>query len=140
MVAMHINKSRTIPEIFDIVASKESKEEKVKLLRAYNTKGLQYIINGIYNVNWDGMAIPSFEYSNRPPEVCAININNAIGKLESAYKYRHSNSKVAEKNLITILEEVSNPEADLIINMINGKKIPGISKSVFKEAYPNFFL
>lgn len=137
---VHINKSRTVPEVFDIVASAETNDEKVALLKAYETKGLRFIVNGLYNVDWEGVQIPKFKINHRPPEICTQNINSAIGKLEAAYRFRHSKPEVSRRNLLLVLEEVSAPEAELLVNMMKGKKVEGISKAIFKKAFPAFFL
>jgi len=136
---LHINKSRTVPEVFDLIREEESNEDKVKLLRAYNTKALQFVINGLYNVDWEGLKIPKYTPNHRPPEICSMNLNTSIKKIESAYKLRYSNPKVSERNLLLVLEEMSADESELLVNMIKGKKVEGISKSVFRKAYPVFF-
>lgn len=135
----YINKSRTVPEVFDVVSEAETKEEKVALLRSYNTKALQYVINAMYNVDWSGMPIPKVKFNHRPPEICNANISNSLTRIESAYRNREANPEVSKKNLIRVLEEVSEREAKLLIDIFKGRKVPGISKSVFKEAYPKFF-
>lgn len=135
----YVNKSRTIPEVFDVVLDADSKEEKVALLRAYNTKALQYVINALYNVDWTGMPIPKVKLNHRPPEICDANLNTSLTRIESAYKNRYINPQSAERNMRRILEDISEREARLLIDIIKGKKVPGISKAVFKEAYPVFF-
>lgn len=135
-----INKSRTVPEVFDIIRDAESKEEKIALLRAYDTKALQYIINGMYNVDWSGLPVPKIKFNHRPPEICNANLNTSLTRIESAYKHRFDNPENAKRNLVRILEEVSEREARLLLDMFKGKKVQGISKAVFKEAYPSFFL
>lgn len=136
---VHINKSKTVAEIFDFISKVEDKDEKVAYLKAYNTKALQYVINGLYNVDWTGMPIPNYTPNKRDPYICNMTINTAIPRIEQAYRYRHSNKGLSEKNMQIVLEELSAPEAALIVNMIKGKKVPGISKSSFSEAYPQFF-
>ena len=67
---MHVNKNRTVPEVFDVVAEKDSVDEKIMLLKAYDTKALRYIIHAMYNVDWSGMKIPRVKLNHRPPEIC----------------------------------------------------------------------
>lgn len=136
---VYINKNKTVPEIFEFIVSVEDKEEKVAYLKAYNTKALQYVINGMYNVDWTGMPIPKYKKNHRPPEICTLSINTAISRIEKAYQYKDTNKELAAKNMEIILNELSAVEAELIVNMIKGKKVPGISKSTFSEAYPQFF-
>lgn len=135
----HLNSARTIPEVFDIVRDAETQEEKVALLQAYNSKGMRYIVNGLYNVDWSDMQVPKVKLSHRPPEVCNAGINTILTRLESAYKYRLMKPEVTHRNLVRILEEVSKREAELLLDMFKGKKVEGISKAVFKRAYPEFF-
>lgn len=135
-----IDKSRPVSEVLDIIRGTETKEEKVALLKAYETKGLKYLINGTYNVDWSDVKVPKFEFNTRPAAVCNMNLHKAIPRLEAAYNYRYKNPNVTEKNLIIVLEEMSSGDAELVYNMLSGKKIEGISKTVLKEAYPEFFL
>lgn len=136
---VHINKSKTVPEVFDLISKVEDKDEKIAYLKAYNTKALQYVINGLYNVDWSGMPIPDYIPNKRDPYICNMTINTAIPRIEQAYRFRNSNRALSEKNMLIVLEELSAPESALIVNMIKGKKVPGISKSAFSEAYPQFF-
>src|SRR5690554_362611 len=135
----HVNLSRTIPEVFDVVAAAESKEEKIGLLKAYDTKGLRYIVNGLYNVDWSELKVPKYKPSNRPPEVADSNILKCIPRIEAAYQNRVRKPDVAKRAILNVLESVSSREAELLVNMMAGRKIDGISKAIFKAAYPEFF-
>lgn len=136
---MYIDTSRTVPEVFDIVREQKTKEEKVKYLKAYRSKALLFVIDGLYNVDWSSMDIPKFEPNHRPPGICNLNINNSITRIKQAYLYANSKPEITKKLLSIVLEEVSKEESKLLVDMFNGKKVQGISKSVFKEAYPEFF-
>lgn len=135
----HVNLSRTIPEVFDLVSQAETREDKINLLRLYDTKSLRFIVNGLYNVDWSDLKIPNYKPSNRPPEVADSNILKSIPRIEAAYQYRLRRPDVAERAILNVLESVSSREAELLVNMMAGRKIDGISKAVFKAAYPHFF-
>lgn len=138
---VYINKTRTIPEVFDVIAKASSAEERVALLRAYDTKALRYVINGFYNVDWSGVQIPTFKFSTYPVGICTMSISTAIGRLEQAYSYRVTNPSVTERNLIIVLEEVSKEEAELLVAMITGDHTYELlpSKAECKEAFPEMF-
>jgi hypothetical protein len=94
----------------------------------------------MYNRDWSDMVIPKYTPSKRPPEISHQSIKTAINRIEQAYFYRLTDPKLTEKNLMLVLEEMSAPEAELLCNVFAGRrKIEGISKAVFKEAYPEFF-
>lgn len=135
-----INKSRTLPEIFERVAQLKSNKDKVALLRLYDNKTLRWFVNSLYNVDWSEMEVPQYKPSKRPPEISHQSIGTAIKRIDQAYFYRKTNPEITERNLILVLEEMSSAESELLVNMFNGRrKIEGVSKSVFKELYPNFF-
>lgn len=136
---MHVNKNRTVPEVFDVVAEKDSVDEKVMLLKAYDTKALRYIIHYMYNVDWSGMNVPRVKLNHRPPEICSQNLNKVVTDIETAYKYRETKPDVTDRVLSRILVELSSREAQLLMDIFKGKKVKGISKSVFEKAYPQFF-
>lgn len=135
----HINTARTIPEIFDVVRAAETQEEKVQLLKAYDSKGLRFVVNGLYNVDWSDMKVPKVKFNHLPPEICNTNIGRSVSRLEAAYQFRVDKPEVTRRNLTRILEEVSKEEAELLVDMFKGKKVDGISKAIFKRAFPDFF-
>lgn len=135
----HVNKSRSIPEVFDKILEQESNEVKIQMLKAYDTKALRWVINAMYNVDWSDMKVPTVKQNNRPSEICNMSIGGSIKRLEVAYHNRIANPKLTDKNLTIILEEVSAREAELLLDIFAGRKVKGISKTVFKKAYPQFF-
>lgn len=137
MVAYTSN--RTIPEVFDLVRETKTQEEKIKALRAYDSKQMRWFIYNTYFVDWSGITIPSYKPNHRPPEICNMSIKTALTRLEAAFQNKDKNPKLTEKLLDIVLNEVSAKEAELLVNLFQGKKIKGVSKAVLKAAYPNFF-
>jgi hypothetical protein len=131
--------NRTIPEVFDLVRKTESQEEKVKALRAYDSKQMRWFIYNTYFVDWSGVKVPDYKPNHRPPEICNMSIKTSIARLDAAYQHSTKNPDLTRKLLDIVLHEVSADEAELLTNMIKGKKIKGVSKSVLKAAFPNFF-
>ena len=140
---MHINKSKTLPEIFETVNKLESKEEKIELLKLYDTKHMRWLVDFIYNTEKDDLYIPPYQKNNRPPEICNTSIGRSLTRINSAIRIRRTNTERAHRkyrDLMTIvLQEVSKDEAKLLEDVFNGKKITGIHKSVWKAVYPEFF-
>lgn len=134
-----INKNRTIPEVFDVVAEIDDQHEKIRALRAYRTKALMYVINLMYNTDWSHIKIPKYTPNHRPPEICTKGINTSLTDLETAYKYSTTKPEVTERVLTKVLTDVSAREAELLVDVFRGKKVKGISKTVFRKAYPQFF-
>lgn len=139
MATVHRRSLKTIPEVFEAAKGMDN-DEQVKLLKENDSKGLRFIVNGMYNVDWSGMKLPLFKYSDKPEAICESSIGLCIKRIDAAYRIRHDNPKRSEELMELVLESVSKEEADLLVNMIKGKKIDGISKTVFKKAFPGFFL
>ena len=138
-MVIHVNKGLTLPEVFNIVRLKEDRQEKIKTLQSYDTKALRWFVNALYNVDWSVLPKVDFKPNKRPVGVCTLTIHTSITRLETALKYATTNPKVAEKNLIIVLEEVSEAESKLLVDMFNGRKVEGVSKAVFAKVYPQFF-
>jgi len=132
--------NRSVAEVLEYAASFNTNEDKIKVLKAYETKGLKFVINMMYNWDWSGTKIPKHTKSGHPSDISYKTINSCITDLSSAYKFKDTKPEVTRKILIKTLESLSTKESELIIDVIKGKKIEGISKSVFKRAFPNFFL
>lgn len=138
-MVIHVNKGLTLPEIFNIVRLKEEKQDKIKTLKAYDTKTLRWFVNAMYNRDWSTLPKVDYKPNHRPVGVCTLSIFTAMSRIESALKYAETNPDVAKKNLIIVLEEVSEDEAKLLTDMFVGRKVQGISKSIFAAVYPEFF-
>ncbi len=138
----YVNLSLTIPEIFEKVGKLENNEQKSEMLRSYDTKQMRWFVDSLYNTDWSAVEVPEdIRFNNRPPEICNMSILNAITRINIARNWASDKPAVTKKNLHLVFEELSRPEADLIINMIKGnRKIEGVSKWVFRKVYPQFFL
>lgn len=136
---MYIDKSLSLPEVFDRVAKRETVAEKVELVKAYESKHLRWFVDVMYNGDFTDIEVPDYKPSNAPAGIAYMNIKNAIPRLEAVMKNRHK-PRIVERNLKVVLESVTQEEAQLIVKMIKGeRKIDGVSKTVFKKAFPEFF-
>jgi hypothetical protein len=136
---IYVDKSLSLPEIFDRVGSKGTIDEKVTMLKRYDTKALRWFVDSTYNRDFSDIIIPEYKKSNNPPGISFININKAIPRIEVAIKNK-DNERIRDRNLILVLEGLSAEEAALIEKLIKGeRKITGVSKTVFKKVYPEFF-
>lgn len=136
---MYIDKSLTLPEIFDRVAEKGTIEEKASLLRAYDTKHLRWFIDALYNRDFSSLTIPEYKPSNMPSGIAFMSINTAIPRIGVALQHADK-PHVVDRNLTLVLEGVTKEEAELLVKLFKGeKRIAGVSKAVFKKAYPEFF-
>lgn len=132
-----VNKAKTLPEVFDTVRQCETKEQKIQLLKAYNTVTLKMFVDLMYNADLTDFKLPKVVPNKRPPEICNMTLHTARKRIMTAI--RSNNEKVFEKNMTIVLEEISAPEHELLVNLFKGKKVEGISKSIFKEVYPDLF-
>lgn len=136
---MYIDKSLTLPEVFEKVGKKDTIEEKVNLLRHFDTKSLRWFVDALYNRDFSSLVIPEYKMSGKTPGIAYMSIQNAIPRLEAALN-NHNKPHVVERNLLLVLANLSNEEAMLIEKVIKGeRRVAGVSKTVFKKAYPEFF-
>lgn len=136
---MYIDKSLTLPEVFDRVSKKDSIDEKVTVLRQYDTKAMRWFVDALYNRDFTSLKISDYEKSTKPAGLAFMNISNAMPRIESALK-NHDKGRISERNLMLVLANVTGEEAELIEKIIKGeRKIAGVSKTVFKKVYPEFF-
>ena len=142
---MNTNKlDLTIPEVFER-ASKLDSDKKIQFLRKYDGKSLQWFISSLYNFDWSELEIPEFNLSVLPVGNNFMTIKSAIPKLQAIAKFLSvepdkRNLKRIEDLMVLVLENVSKDEANLLIRLFTGqRKIEGLSKTVWKKVYPDFF-
>jgi len=135
----YIDKGLTLPEVFKRVAEKETIEEKAKTLKAYETKSLRWFIDSLYNRDLSDIVIPEYKVSKNPSGIAFMNINNSMNRIEAAINNKDK-PRILNRNLTLVLEGVTSDEASLIEKLLKGeRRITGVSKTVFKKAYPEFF-
>ena len=131
----------SLPEIFDQVRDLSSKDEKVQMLKSYRElKHLKWFVNAMYNYDFSKTFVPRYTPSKFPPDMCA-NIWTQVKRIDSAVHvlYRAGDDHRYDKMMTLALEAMSADEAELIAHMMNGKKVDGISKRMWREVYPEFF-
>jgi len=135
----YIDKGLTLPEVFKRVSEKETIEEKAKLLKAYETKSLRWFIDSLYNRDLSDIVIPEYKVSKNPSGIAFMNINNSMNRIEAAISNKDK-PWIVNRNFTLVLEGVTSEEASLIEKLLKGeRRITGVSKTVFKKAYPEFF-
>jgi hypothetical protein len=133
-----INKLLPVHEIFKLVADLNGTvDEKARLLAQYDRKDVRWLVDIAYNGE-QPYPIPEYKPSNRPHTVGFMTLLNALPKLNAAMQYK-DNKAVYDRNLKLVLENVSVGDVDLLISVLQGKKIEGVSKAVLKRVYPTFF-
>ena len=128
-------------EVLEEMAKQRNKNDKVRVLKENETWALKDIIRGTMDstIQW-GLPEGAPPYTPAPAHAHPANLTQQNknfkyflkgGSGESMPKYKR------EQIFIGILEGVHPEDAKLVINMINKKKIPGISRPVVEEAFPN---
>ena len=134
----YMNKALPVSEIFKLVAELNGTvDEKARLLAQYDRKDVRWLVDIAYNGE-QPYPIPEYKPSNRPHTVGFMTLLNALPKLNAALQYK-DNKAVYDRNLKLVLENVSVGDVDLLINVLQGRKIEGVSKAVLKRVYPTFF-
>ena len=127
-------------EVLEEMAKQRNRNDKVRVLKENETWALKDIIRGSMDstIKWN---LPEGE----PPYTAAAAHSHPtnLTKQNAQFKYFVKGGQgdalpkfKREQIFIGILEGVHPEDAKLVINMINKKKIPGISKPVVEEAFP----
>jgi hypothetical protein len=104
----------------------------------YGRRDMLWFVNFLYNVNKEGLTIPDYTPSRKPVGLNYMTILNAINQLQGCIDHRN-NPNVYSRNLQRVLESVSADEAELLVRAFSGQKVEGVSKAVFKRAFPGYF-
>lgn len=140
-MTLKVRANLTLPEVFDNVRMYNTHNEKVKLLKLSKSKQLAWIVNATYNYDFSAHKLPKYKKSIYPVGMSYQTINSTLSRLEGAIKqHQMGNIKKYETMMLLVLENITADEALLLESVFNNKKIDGISKSVWKQVYPHFFL
>jgi hypothetical protein len=133
----------TLPEVFAKVSSQKSTNDKINVLKLYDSKALRWFVYSMYNIKWD-LEIPEYKVPTSPPGLTYSSISKSLLRLDLIEKLKDSeklqDKDKLEKQLILVLENVSKDESELLVNLFSGsRKVEGIPKTVFRGVYPDFF-
>ena len=127
-------------EVLEEMAKQRNRNDKVRVLKENETWALKDIIRGSMDttVKWN---LPEGEppYTPSPAHMHPTNLTKQNGQFKYFVKGGPGDKmpKYKRENIfIGILEGVHPEDAKLVINMINKKKITGISRPVIDEAFP----
>jgi hypothetical protein len=129
-------------EILEAAGKAKSKQEKIDILRKYDSWALKDVLRATYDktviFTVPGGAPP---YEPHIPESTPSNllrkntdfqyiVKNGTGDTIPAFK--------REKLYIGLLESIHPKDAEVVVNMVNKKKpAKGITEKLVKEAFPN---
>lgn len=130
----------TLPEIFDRVRSLDNKAQQVQMLKSFRElRHLRWFVHAMYNYNFSKAFVPQYELSHYPPDMNG-NLWTQAKRFDSALVVlSRGDTNRYEKMMTLVLETLSKEEAELVVNLLNGKKVDGISKRMWREVYPEFF-
>ena len=128
-------------EVLEEMAKQRNRNDKVRVLKENETWALKDIIRGSMDtsVKWN---LPE----GNPPYTASAAHNHPtnLRTVHRQFKYfvkggpgDQMQKMKREQIFIGILEGVHPEDAKLVIGMINKDKIPGISRPVVEEAFPN---
>lgn len=127
-------------EVLEEMSKQRSKNDKVRVLKENETWALKDIIRGSMDttIAWN---LPEGDppYTAAAAHTHASNLTKQNGKFKYFVKGGPGDKMPKFKReilFIEILEGVHPEDAKLVLNMINKKKIPGISRPVVEEAFP----
>jgi hypothetical protein len=134
----------SLSEIINEACEKPSKQEKVDYLKENTSVPLQTVLNIMYNPEVE-LLIPS----TAPP----WKKNSYVGVEGMLYKearrlrifvkgggYDQIKQVKREQLFITLLEDIDNKDAELLVKMISQKSLKGLSRAVVAEAFPELNL
>lgn len=135
---MILNKNRPLNEVLELVrAYNGTVTEKADLLLQYDSKELRWFVDRQFNGKWP-KPIPVYKKSTKPYGMNFMTLRQAITDIDVALR-NEGHEKLYTKKMIIALENISSGEAELIELMFKGEHVRGLSKSIFKKAYPQFF-
>jgi hypothetical protein len=130
----------TLPEVFELANKSENKDHKMQILKSFShLRHVKWLVNTMYNRDFSKMFVPRYKPNQYPPDLCG-NIWTQVPRIIAAFNaFDRGDHDKYDRQLTLALETLSADEAALICKMIEGKKVEGISKKMWKDIYPEFF-
>lgn len=134
-------------EVLEKARKARSKAKKVEILKEHRSGALQDVLRGTYDdaIVW---LLPKGDVPYEPNKEGSIP-SNLLTKCTS-FAYLVKGGKLSgddglsrtkrERIFLEILSAIHPKDAEVCVNMINKKPIPGVTKNVVKEAFPNLIL
>lgn len=131
----------TVGEIFEKVGKTETREEVIKLLRAYDSsytrKYLEFMFHPDTEPDFPGL--PEFKQSLMPDGMSESNLYNEVRRLYIFNKKTNGGIKDIYKLRVlqSILSGLNKVDADFFTNLLQGKAAPeNLTVDVVNEAFP----
>lgn len=127
----------TLPEIFEKLPTLNSKQEKIDLLKSYNSDEMQWFLRATFgDQKMYDLEVPVYKPSVFPEGYSYSTLKLSLVQLNLIRKGHKYDSKQANRILWRVLETVSANEAKLVEMAIAGKaKVPGLTKTVVEGAF-----
>lgn len=132
---------KLVYEVLDELKKTKIKDEKLNILKTHKEFwALRDVLRGTYDSNIK-FRIPK----GTPPYVPNVegSIPGILNKRHVDFQYFVENGPSSgtpqhrvEKMFITLLETIHPGDAEVVIAMTSKKNIPGVSRKLIKEAYP----
>jgi len=132
--------AKQVHEVFNMVGATRKKAEKLKILKQNDHMALRDVLRGYFDerVEW---RVPT----GTPPYTPAEVYNHPSSLLREHLKFKYiANTTFSaklpkfkrERMYVEILEGVHPEDAKIVVDMVNGEKIKGITEALVKEAFP----
>lgn len=134
---------RSISEIVNHVSTIKSKEDKIAWLRENDSVPLQVVLKNIYDSRVEFLipdTPPPWTLNEFENEAKSLLFREArrLNIFVKGGGYDNLNNIKRETLFISLLEDVDNDDAKLLVNhMICQKPVKGLTKAVLIEAFPN---
>ena len=139
---MAVNKVELlVHEVINKVAKQKSKKDKISVLKQNESWALKDILGGTYDasIEWNLPQGP-VPFRASDPHNAPTNLLRQNQQFRYFFKGGPGdklNTMKRESLFIGLLEGIHPEDANLVVDMINKKKINGIPKDLVKEAFPS---
>jgi hypothetical protein len=136
-----------ISEIFSMVREKATDEEKISILRQYNSNALRQICRYAYDPSFSSLVtkIPKYRVDDSPYGYSYSDLIKEYNRVLYFLEYPKKPIKLVLKEqkmynvLKNIMERMHWADSAILEAILLRKEIPNISKEIIEKAFPNIF-
>jgi hypothetical protein len=133
--------NKLVHEVLEEARKKRSKAQKIEVLQKNDSGALRDVLRGTYDktIEWLVPDDPNPPYEASGEHNAPSNFIKECANIRYIVKGGYDDVSLfkREKIYLALLESIHPKDAQLVINMVMKKPIPGITRPIVEEAFPN---
>ncbi len=130
---------RNVYKVLEDVKAENDIKQKIDILRANDSHALRDIIRGTYDKTVKWVVSKEPDYKPIPPGRYSANfliLNRELKYFLEGEEYKNLKATKRDSMWRALLEQIHPQDAEMVVNMVNKRPIPGCGRKICDRAFP----